>query len=462
MRAIDMNDAMPRVLPMTSEQHTGLLRLRTIVRLRWIAVLGQAVTVAVMYFGLGFDLPLVECAAIITLSAALNIVLRIRYSGRLLLKSNYASAMLAYDVLQLTALLYLTGGLQNPFALLIIAPVSVSASKQPVRHTLFLGLFAVICVTLLAVFHLPLPWYQGESLSLPLTYILGVWAALVSGAIFFALYAQRIAKEARQMSEALAATETVLLREQSMSALDGLAAAAAHELGTPLSTIAVVATELLRDLPPDSPQGDDLTLLKSQTEKCREILAKLSAGADEPDAIFSRMPISHLLEEAAEPYRAFDIEIEVEAGPAAAAGSDTEHAREPVGSRNPGILYGLGNLIENAADFAETRVDIRANWDRDTVEITIGDDGPGISPAIRDRLGEPYVTTRAANEDGDANREEHGMGLGFFIAKTLLERSGARLEFANRQAPAHGAQVKIIWPREMIEVEGGATAPTIM
>jgi len=445
---------------MTSEDHAGLLRLRTIVRLRWIAVSGQAVTVAVVHFGFGFELPLAACAVIIMLSGLLNIFLRIRYSARLWLKSQYATAMLAYDVLQLTALLYLTGGLQNPFAFLIVAPVSVSASKQPVRHTLFLGLFAIICITALGLFHLPLPWRPGETLSLPPVYILGVWGALVSGVIFFALYSQRIAKEARQMSAALAATETVLLREQSMSALDRLAAAAAHELGTPLSTIAVVATELLRDLPADSPQRDDLTLLRSQAERCREILAKLTTGADEPDAIYSQMPISHLLEEAAEPYRVFDVEIEIEAGPATAVKFGTHGSREPVGSRNPGILYGLGNLIENAADFAQTHVGIAANWDRDTVEITISDDGPGIPPAILDRLGEPYVTTRAANE-ADAGSHEHGLGLGFFIAKTLLERSGARLEFANRQAPDHGAQVTIVWPRAAIEDEDNATAPAL-
>lgn len=459
-----MNTTMRPVFPITSGGYTGLLRLRTIIRLRWIAVLGQAVTVTAVHFGLGFDLPIVMCAIIISLSAWLNIFLRTRYSGRLWLRSDYASLMLAYDVLQITALLYLTGGLQNPFALLIIAPVTVSASKQPVRHTLFLGLLAITCVTVLTVFHLPLPWYPGKTLNLPLTYVFGLWAALVSGAIFFALYAQRIAKEARQMSEALAATEAVLSREQNMSALDGLAAAAAHELGTPLSTIAVVATELLRDLPPDSTQGEDLALLKSQAERCREILAKLSAGADEPDAIYLRMPISHLLEEAAEPHRVSDIVIDIDVGPAPEAESEKDIAREPVGTRNPGILYGLGNIIENAADFASARVDIRARWDRDTVEITIRDDGPGIPPAIRDRLGEPYVTTRARNGDDERglNRDEHGLGLGFFIAKTLLERSGARLEFTNLQAPKHGAEVKISWPRSMVEGESEPASPAIV
>lgn len=448
---------MPPVLPMTSDENTSRLRLRTIVRLRWIAVAGQAVTVAAVYYGFDFELPIGLCALVISLSAWLNIYLRIRYEGRLWLRSDLATAMLGYDILQLAILLYLTGGLQNPFAFLIVAPVTVSASKQPLSHTLFLGLLILLCVTALTVFHLPLPWYRGEELNLPFTFVAGIWAALVSGVIFFALYAQRIAKEARQMSEALAATEAVLLREQNMSALDGLAAAAAHELGTPLSTIAVVATELLRELPSDSPHSDDLALLRSQAERCREILAKLSAGAEEPDAVFLRMPISHLLEEAAEPHRAFDINIEIEAGPADGATADEDGAREPVGMRNPGILYGLGNLIENATDFADSRVDIRAEWDRDTVTINIADDGPGIAAPIRDRLGEPYVTTRSASgeDGGEQDGEGHGMGLGFFIAKTLLERSGARLEFSNREAPDHGAVVVIVWPRDEIEAGNG-------
>lgn len=443
---------MPPIALRVADENTSGLRLRTLVRIRWFAVAGQAITVALVYFGLGFDLPVGPCAAVIALSAWLNVFLRMRYSGRLWLKSEHATAMLAYDILQLAALLYLTGGLQNPFAFLMVAPVTVSASKQPLAHTLGLGVLVIVCTTLLAFFHWPLPWYPGQSLELPLTFVAGVWAALVSGAIFFALYAQRIAKEARQMSDALAATEAVLLREQSMSALDGLAAAAAHELGTPLSTIAVVAKELQRELPKDGPHKEDLALLKTQADRCRDILAKLSAGSEEPDTVFSRMPISQIVEEAVEPHRAFDIDIDVETGPSSEDMREADRA-EPVGARNPGILYGLGNLVENAVDFAKSRVDVRAEWGHETVSITIADDGPGIPGAIRDRLGEPYVTTRGSNgeESDKLNGENHGMGLGFFIAKTLLERSGARLAFSNRVPPEHGARVQIVWPRSAIE-----------
>lgn len=451
---------MPPVLPMITDENANRLRLRTIVRLRWIAVAGQALTVAAVYFGLGFDLPIGLCALVISMSAWLNFALRLRYDGRMWLESKYGTMMLAYDVLQLTALLYLTGGLQNPFAFLIIAPVMVSASKQPVAHTLFLALVVICCVTALPFFYLPLPWYPGESLVLPLTYVAGVWVALVSGAIFFALYAQRIAKEARQMSDALAATEAVLMREKSMSALDGLAAAAAHELGTPLSTIAVVAKELQRELPDDNPHSEDLALLRAQADRCKDILARLSAGSDEPDAMFMRVPLTQLLEEVAEPHRVFDIEIDIDAHAAEGQDQGSAGAIEPVSVRNPGILYGLGNIIENAADFADARVDITAQWDDEQVSITISDDGPGFALQVRERLGEPYVTTRPAGHHGRDQRSEdgHGMGLGFFIAKTLLERTGARLTFENQPIPERGAVVSIVWPREDFEVGTSALA----
>ena len=437
------------ILPPAYEQGLSRLRIRTIVRLRWIAVLGQTAAVVGVYWGLGFELPIVLCLLIIAMSAWLNIFLRIRFRARERTRNVHAAAMLAYDLLQLSGLLYLTGGLQNPFAFLMIAPVTIAASTQPPRTTIVLGALAVVCVSALTVFQMPLPWFSGETLELPLLYIAGVWAALVSGAIFFSLYAWRIAKETRQMSAALALTEMALLREQKMSALDGLAAAAAHELGTPLGTIAVVAKELLREVPDDSALREDVELLRTQSERCREILSRLTRSSGETDTLVSHASLTHLLEEVVEPYRAFAIDIMVVAEPAAPEAEDTG---EPQAARNPGILYGLGNLVENAVEFATKRVTVEAAWNEDAVTVTIIDDGPGFSPAVMERLGEPYVTSRPVIGEDDALSDDgDGLGLGFFIAKTLLERTGANLEFKNR-APAHpGAAVQIVWPRDAIE-----------
>ena len=428
------------------------LRLQTIVRLRWLAVLGQSVTVIGAYWVIGIDLPIGWCLAVIALSAWINVVLRIRYPASQRLKSSYAFMMLGFDVLQLSALLYLTGGLENPFAFLLIAPVAVSASTLRLRVTAALGLMAITLATLLTSFHHPLPWFHHSNLLLPFPYVMGVWAALVSSILFIGFYSWRTAEEARRMSEALAAAEMVLAREQKLSALDGLAAAAAHGLGTPLATIAVVTKELMRDAKPTDPHYEDVVLLRAQAERCRDILAELAARGEQIDIIVSRLPVSHLIEEVVAPHRLVAVPIEVRTGPAPGVVPGSAAAVEPVTQRNPGVLYGLGNLLENAVDFADTKVEVDARWSEDEIKIVIADDGSGFPPYVLEQLGEPFVTTRPAQSFRQEAPDEHiGMGLGFFIAKTLLERSGATLALANRPAPQVGAVVTVMWPRSKFE-----------
>ncbi|WP_088348330.1 MULTISPECIES: ActS/PrrB/RegB family redox-sensitive histidine kinase [Rhodomicrobium] len=422
------------------------LRLQTLIRLRWVAVLGQTLTVLGVYFGLGFALPLAACLAVISLSALSNIALQRAFPPSHRLQSTHAMLMLGYDVLQLSALLYLTGGLENPFALLMVVPVSVSASTQPLRITVALGTLAVACATLLVLKHQPLPWHAVGREPMPLVYLIGIWTALVSCIAFMATYAWRTAQETRQMSDALAATELLLAREQQLSALDGLAAAAAHELGTPLSTIALVAKELEREVPADSPLRDDILLLRTQAARCRDILGALSENTGETDAMYSQMSLGHLIEEVVEPYRIFDIEIEVMLRPPPARNGQAAEP-EPVIARNAGVLYALTNLVENAVDYASSKVKIIADWNKDDIHLAIMDDGPGFAPHILGRLGEPYVTTRARQQNAEQDAGSEGMGLGFFIAKTLLERYNATLKLDNRPAPATGATVEVTLKR---------------
>ncbi len=420
------------------------LRLQTIVRLRWVAVVAQTITVLAVAFGLGFPVPLTACLAVVGLSAALNIFLHIAFPRNLRLHSSRAMLMLGYDLLQLSALLFLTGGLQNPFSLLMVVPVAVSASTQKLGKTSILGGLAVLCATLMTRFYWPLPWAPGElQPQLPPLYIYGAWMALVSCILFMAIYAWRTAQETRQMSDALAATEMLLAREQRLSALNGLAAAAAHELGTPLGTIALVAKELEREIPDDSGFRDDILLLRSQAMRCRDILSRLTQNSGQPDAVYSQMTLGHLIEEVIEPYRLFGIEIAVTLRPAAVNG----HAQpEPVLPRNAGVIYALTNLVDNAVDYASSMVDITADWNGEEIRLTIADDGPGFAPNVIGRLGEPYVTTRARVQTSEAD-ETSGMGLGVFIAKTLLERYGASLRLDNRKAPDSGAKVEVVWSR---------------
>jgi two-component system sensor histidine kinase RegB len=347
---------------------------------------------------------------------------------------------------QLAALLYLTGGVENPFVFLLVAPVTVSAATVPPRNTIALGVLAGIAAIGLVFAYKPLPWYQRGLFELPMLYNIGVLASVLAGMLFLALYVWRLAKEARQMSDALAATEMVLAREQQLHALDGLAAAAAHELGTPLSTISVVAKELAREAPKTGSFAEDVALLQAQAERCREILRKLTRGPAKPDPLYGRISVRELIEEAAAPYRGFHTEIVVSVKPEADAGD------EPVGERRPGVIYGLANLVENAVDFALERVDITAVWSSREVVLTIADDGPGIPPLVLDALGEPYVTTRPARRPGHGmDGEPSGMGLGFFIAKTLLERSGATVVLQNKEAPASGAIATVSWRRDLFE-----------
>lgn len=424
------------------------LRLDTLVRLRWLAVIGQTGAVLLVHFGLDYTLPLGECLAVIALSALLNIALRLRFRMTHRLDPGRAAWLLAFDIAQLAGLLFLTGGLQNPFALLFLGPVLISATALPPRMTLRLGAFAALCATVLLFdeAHLPLPWAGAPPL-LPRIYLLGIWLSLLLALGFIGAYAWQVAEEARLLADALAATELVLAREQHLSQLDGLAAAAAHELGTPLSTIAVVARELERALDGDSPHSEDVRLLREQAQRCREILGKLTelSTASEP---FDRMKLAALIEEVVAPHRNFGVAIDVVL--------PHDRSGEPVGARNPAILYGLGNLVENAVDFARHRVELAAHWTEQDLAVTISDDGPGFAPEIVDRIGEPYVTSRGGGRPG-TERETDGLGLGFFIAKTLLERSGAMLSFVNRAAPANGAVVRLRWARADFEKPRGST-----
>jgi two-component system sensor histidine kinase RegB len=416
------------------------LRLSTLIRLRWLAISGQTAAILVVGLWFGFPLPFGACFALIALSAWLNLGLRVAFPTSHRLDPNWATLLLAYDLMQLAGLLYLTGGLENPFAILLLGPVMVSATTLQPDKTFLLGAMMLGVATVLVFIHRPLPWFPDQHFDAPLHYVGGVWVALTCALAFMGFYAFRVAEEARQLADALAATELVLQREQHISALDGLAAAAAHELGTPLATIAVVAKELASELPSDDPHAEDISLIRTQSERCRDILSKIASLSASPEEHLGAMPLTHVLEEVVAPHRDFGVAITEEFegdGP------------EPVAARNPGLTYGLGNLVDNAVDFAGSEVRIKAAWTPTTVMITIADDGPGYAPDILDRLGEPYVTTRRAGPQRAA--EPGGLGLGIFIAKTLLERSGARIRLENRKAPEKGALVTVEWPRPQFE-----------
>ncbi len=420
---------------------TGAVSARTLITLRWVAIVGQMVAILVVEYGLKFSLPLYLCISIILAAAIFNLFMQASSRTHPRLSDQSAALSLGWDIAQSTALLFVTGGMANPFALLLLAPVTVSATILSLRSTIWLCLLALSAATILMLIHLPLPW-QKTGIQLPTLYIFGIWTALIIAIFFIAAYTWRVADEARRMTNALAATQIALAREQQISALGGLAAAAAHELGTPLSTIAVVTAELSRDVPSDSEFSSDIELLRSESDRCAEILARLSHKPDiENPAPFDHIPISTLVELAATPHQRDSVEIIIEQHTQRKQSDRRIPNSEPLVTRRPEMLHGLSTLVENASQFAKTTVEVTIGWNDDEATILIEDDGPGFSPAVLDRLGEPYLSTRR-------NSSNH-MGLGIFIAKTLLERTGGQLVFGNR--PDNGASVTARWLRSSIE-----------
>jgi two-component system sensor histidine kinase RegB len=410
--------------------------------LRWVAIAGELAAVLFVHFGLGLSLPLLPCLGVIAASAFANLSASLAWPGARMAGSREAVVQLGFDLVQLSLLLELTGGLQNPFALLLIAPAAVGAATLRTRDALILTALALAASVILFFFSVPLPHPPDQDWTVPPLYRWGLLAGQAVGICFTTAYALQASAEAARMELALAATQAVLAREQRLSALGGLAAAAAHELGTPLATIQVVAKEMARGVPDGTPFFEDLQLLVNQAERCREILRKLSRAPDTSDAHHARMSLSQLLDEVAEPHRQGEILVncEVTCDP----GAPILEVR-----RSPEALHALSAFVENAADFAESSVELVAHYGQDNLEIMVRDDGPGFSPDVIARLGEPYVTTRSHGEG--SRSDHHGMGLGFFIAKTLLERTGAHVAFRN--ARSGGAVVVARWDRDRIEAQ---------
>ena len=463
------------------------LSLRTLVILRWMAIAGQSATIGIATLYFHFDLPLWGCLAAIAASVAMNLnaTARLKRSDGSLPDGRLTATHLGFDILQLSILLGLTGGLQNPFCLLLVAPVTVAAASLPGRQAALMGLLVLAATVSLFFVSLPLPWQAGTELNLPPLYRFGTGLALVTGVIFTSAYAWRVAADAEKLELALATTQDVLQREQRLAALGGLAAAAAaHELGTPLATIQVVARELLRASAKDGPAAEDAALILQQAERCRDILKRLSQAPEEGDSAFAEVGLKALLEEVVEPHRGFDLEFEVSVR--TGSGEPAPRVR-----RLPEVVHGLSTLVENAADFANSKVRVRAIVDAGFIEIEVVDDGPGFPADILPRLGEPYVTSRpqgkarralaaqiaasvAAATPGRKGKKgaapapepeaiapsQGGMGLGFFIARTLLERTGGKLfvgvgdggQGSGQKGQPKGARVAVRWPRPALEI----------
>ncbi len=430
------------------------VRLRTLIVLRWLAIAGQlaAIVLGVQFYGL--LLPMGLCLLVVGVSVIANLIAIFVFPENRRLSDVEAMLLLMFDLAQLSLLLFLTGGLTNPFALLVLAPVVISATALALRTTIVIGLVAIFLVTLISIAHIPLRFADGTVLKVPEIFEFGFWLAIMIGILFLALYSHRVSAEARSMSRALLATQMALAREQKLTDLGGVVAAAAHELGTPLATIRLASTELMEELIDQPALRADAELIRAQTDRCRDILKSMGrAGKD--DLHLRRAPLATVVHEAAEPHVERGKDVRFEIGPGM-GGSD----RQPVVKRSPEVVHGLRNLMQNAVDFARSTVWVDVEWSPRSISVTIMDDGQGFPPQLIGRIGDPFVRQRRETDDAVKRPGYEGMGLGLFIAKTLLERSGAQITFANGADPfladderpeRCGAVVEVIWPMSVLQ-----------
>ena len=403
---------------------------KTLVFLRWIAILGQLFSVNLVYFFLDLNFPIMLCHIIILIGLITNIYLQFGLKATLL-KDLYSSSFLMYDIIQLSILLFLTGGIFNPFAILLIVPTIVSSTFLSMGSTIILGSSTIFLLFFLTFFNLPLPGMEEYILSFPNYYVTGILISLIIGLIFLSYFGIRFAGETKKRSDALNKLQQILAKEYELESLGGQAAAAAHSLGTPLATITVVSKEMRKEVGDNSKLTKDIDLLISQTKRCSDILKNISQKKIINDEFLSSMSFEDLLEEIIKSFKeSSEKNISLN--------TDKDTNKIDI-KKNPELVYGLRNFIGNAVKFANKNILLSIISDNINLYILIEDDGPGFPEDIMQALGEPYIKSRSKLYKNNA-----GLGLGTFLGKTLLERQSAVINFENKSSLS-GAKVKIKW-----------------
>ena len=403
---------------------------KTLVILRWIAIIGQFSAITLVYFYLKLDFPILIAISILFLGFLSNLYLQFGIRS-ITLRDFYASVFLVYDLIQLSSLLYLTGGISNPFSILMIIPTVVSSTLLSMGTTIILGILTIIFLFLLTIFHYPLPGIHDHSITFPKLYLTGYFLAIIVGLVFLSYFGIRFSGASKRRSDAINKVQQVIAKEYELESLGGQAAAAAHSLGTPLATISVVASELKKELGKNKEHTKDIELLISQTKRCGEILKQISKKQIKDDEFFSKTTIEDLLNEIIESFE--------ETSSKTLILNLDEDKKKFDFQRSPELIYGLRNFIGNAVKFAKSTVEIKIKSNSKNLEVSINDDGPGFPEDIKEILGEPYIKSKSRDINVNA-----GTGLGTFIGKTLLERRSARLTFS-KDNKLGGASVNITW-----------------
>ena len=411
---------------------------KTLVSLRWIAIIGQLIAINFVFYYFNLELPIIAAHIIVLVGLITNLILQFRIKENQL-KDLYSAFFLIYDLFQLTFLLYLTGGISNPFSFLMIVPSIVSSTFLSMGTTIILGTLTIISLFILKTYHKILPGLDAYSFSFPEYYLEGILISIIIGLIFLSYFGIRFSGETKKRTEALDKLQQVMAREYQLDSLGGLAAAAAHSLGTPLATISVVAKELKKEIGAKSKHAKDLELLVSQSKRCSDILRRISRKEIEDDQFINIVKVEDLLEEIIISFKeTSDIKINL---------ISNEDKNKINIKRAPELVYGLRNFIGNAVKFSRSRVKIILRSDDEIIEIKINDDGPGIPEDIIEKIGEPYIQSRSKELSLNS-----GLGLGTFLGKTLLERKNAKLLF-RRNGELGGALVLISWrPKDFTSV----------
>ncbi len=433
------------------------VRLQTLVLLRWMAIIGQVAAILIAWRFFGIAVRPLMCLSIVGFAVMANLISGFLFPENRRLSEMETLAILIFDSCQLAVLLFLTGGLDNPFALLLLAPATIAATALRGPSTAFMGVLTVALVSALAIFNVPLRLNDGTLVQVPPLFGFGFWLAIVIGVIFLTLYARRVTAELQAMSDALLATQMALAREQALTDLSGVVAAAAHELGTPLATIMLASSELADELTAYPELRQDAELIRAQTDRCRDILQSMGRKGKD-DLHLRSAPFAAVVQEAAEPHSHRKAQIHLHLPPG-------RPGEQPLITRRPEVIHGVRNLIQNAVDFSREHVWIDLDWSDSRIALRITDDGPGYPAHLIGRIGDPFMRHRPQESIQDAARSGYeGMGLGLFIAKTLLERTGATLRFSNASDPfltaeerplKQGAVVEVTWPRPKIETGDG-------
>jgi len=416
------------------EENLNLDR-KTLVILRYIAIFGQFIAINLVYNYLNLTFPVVESYIIIFIGLLTNLYLQFQFKSNQL-KDFYASLFLIYDLIQLSVLLYLTGGILNPFSFLLIVPAIVSSTFLSTGTTIILGGITSILLLLLTYFYLPLPGLEVE-FAFSDFYKSGILVGILIGLIFLSYFGIRFARETKKRSQALNKLQQVIAKEYELESLGGQAAAAAHSLGTPLATISVVATELKKEIGDNKDYSKDIDLLISQTARCSEILKKISKKQIKEDKFISSIKLEDLLHEIINSFQETSSKT-------ISLISDNDKNKINT-KRSPEIIYGLRNFIGNAVKFSKSKVHVVLKSNTENIDVIINDDGPGFPEDVKPILGEPYIKSKSEEVSLNA-----GLGLGTFLGKTLLERQWANLSFS-QDKKLGGASVTISWKANNIK-----------